>query len=93
MTKQRLKKSKLKAENGKTLPALKVFSESIRYLKNHFEDLLRKTTIRDDFQVYESSWIDVILWVLTVPAIWSDEAKQFMCDAAVQVFIKRILDQ
>lgn len=41
----------------------------------------------------ESSWSDDILWVLTVPAIWTDQAKQFMRDAAIQVFIKRILDQ
>jgi hypothetical protein len=31
------------------------------------------------------SWSGDILWVLTVPAIWSDEAKQFMREAAIQV--------
>lgn len=41
----------------------------------------------------KSSWSDDILWVLTVPAIWTDQAKQFMRDAAIQVFIKRILDK
>lgn len=117
MTKQKLKKLKLSAENGKKLPALKVFSEAIKYLKNHFEALLLKTTIRDDCKESplnsdtsreqrdisvstskqethsersdpnSSSWSDDILWVLTVPAIWSDQAKQFMREAAIQVFI------
>lgn len=45
MTKPKLKKLKLSAENGKKLPALKVFSEAIKYLKNHFEALLLKTNI------------------------------------------------
>lgn len=124
MAKQKLKKLKLSAENGKKLPALKVFSEAIKYLKDHFEALLLKTTIRDDCKgsslnsdtsqeqrhtsvstrkqethsersdsnivdSNDSSWSDDILWVLTVPAIWSDQAKQFMRDAAIQVFIKR----
>ncbi|XP_048746807.2 heat shock 70 kDa protein 12A-like [Ostrea edulis] len=34
------------------------------------------------------SWSDDILWVLTVPAIWSDEAKQFMREAAIQAGIE-----
>lgn len=134
MSGQRLKNFKLIAENGKRLPALKVFSEAIRYLKNHFEDLLRNSTLRknDDqsdcsssssgdkiessdssiknvstsntdtqakfsgpnfTEKNEFSWSDDILWVLTVPAIWTDQAKQFMRDAAIQVFIKRILDK
>ncbi|XP_052690682.1 heat shock 70 kDa protein 12A-like [Crassostrea angulata] len=118
MTKQKLKKLKLSAENGKKLPALKVFSEAIKYLKNHFEALLLKTTIRDDrkenstnsdttreqsdtsvststqetnskrYDPNSSSWSDDILWVLTVPAIWSDQAKQFMREAAIQAGIR-----
>lgn len=130
MSRQRLKNFKLIAENGRRLPALKVFSEAIRYLKKHFEDLLGNSTLREnndqsdcsssssddknessdssrknvstsntDTQAKfsdpnnDSSWSDDILWVLTVPAIWTDQAKQFMRDAAIQVFIKRILDQ
>ncbi|XP_052690632.1 heat shock 70 kDa protein 12A-like [Crassostrea angulata] len=123
MAKQKLKKLKLSAENGKKLPALKVFSEAIKYLKDHFEALLLKTTIRDDCKgsslnsdtsqeqrhtsvstrkqethsersdsnivdSNDSSWSDDILWVLTVPAIWSDQAKQFMRDAAIQAGIR-----
>ena len=33
----------------------------------------------------ESSWSNDILWALTIPAIWSDQAKQFMWEAAIQV--------
>lgn len=120
MPNKKLRNLKLIAENGKKLPALKVFSEAIKYLKNHFEALLKKTTIRDDCKESssnsdtsretfgtsvstgktetqtkrsdpnhtdsnDSSWSNDILWVLTVPAIWSDQAKQLMREAAIQV--------
>ena len=32
--------------------------------------------------------VDLILWVITVPAIWDDKAKRFMREAAEQVAIK-----
>ena len=52
--------------------ALEVFGESIRYLKDH---ALRQLDGPDkDIQ-----------WVLTVPAIWDDSAKQFMRLAAEKV--------
>lgn len=55
---------------GRTLPALDVFSLSIRALKDHLiEELERQGT---------GLKVDEIKWVLTVPAIWSDSAKQFM---------------
>ena len=34
---------------------------------------------------------DDVHWVLTVPAIWSDAAKQFMRTAAIEVIIKLVL--
>lgn len=74
----------IKAANGKSMKALKVFTEALRYLK---DDALRtiaestsgRTFIASDFT-----------WVLTVPAIWDLSAKQFMREAATQVtsFIK-----
>lgn len=120
MPNKKLKNLKLSADNGKKLPALKVFSEAIKYLKNHFEALLERTTISEKSPLNsdtlqetngtsvstgktetqskrsdpyktesnDSSWSDDILWVLTVPAIWSDQAKQFMREAAIQVFMK-----
>ncbi|XP_062588783.1 heat shock 70 kDa protein 12A-like [Saccostrea cucullata] len=102
---QKLKNLKLEAENGKKLPALKVFAEAIFFLKKKFEDLLEKTTLRQEnftstqvksemthrekgVEKEDLSWSTDILWVLTVPAIWSDEGKQFMREAALQVGIK-----
>ncbi|OWF53934.1 heat shock 70 kDa protein 12B-like [Mizuhopecten yessoensis] len=65
----------LKDMNGKQMPALKVFSAILRYLKNHLLGECAK-------QGFESVDTD-IHWVLTVPAIWSEPAKQFMREAAI----------
>ena len=96
----------LETENGVKFPALKVFSEAIKFFKNHFENELENSMLSETStksvssktvsnekekekspSVYsnESSWSNDILWVLTVPAIWSDQAKQFMREAAIQV--------
>lgn len=56
---------------------MKVFSEAIRFLKDNLLDQCEK----DPFNVKA----DDIHWVLTVPAIWDDAAKQFMREAAVNV--------
>ena len=60
------------------MPAKTVFRECINYLK---EQLLN---------VLENKWgttftLDDIHWVLTVPAIWSDAAKEFMRESATEV--------
>ena len=108
----KLQKLQLKAENGVKMPALTVFSEAIKFLKHHFENVLEKSmlsqvdsdtesktngstnsksnklqniTTPKVTEDRESSWSSDILWVLTVPAIWSDQAKQFMREAAIQV--------
>lgn len=57
--------------------ALDVFSLSIQYLKDHFLNKIREQIAELD--------IDDISWVLTVPAIWSDGAKQFMRSSAEKV--------
>ena len=56
--------------------AMKVFSASIKYLKDHFVGKI------ESLKLVETD----IHWVLTVPAIWKDNAKQFMREAAQQVF-------
>ncbi|XP_053373620.1 heat shock 70 kDa protein 12B-like [Mercenaria mercenaria] len=56
------------------MPAINVFSAAIEYLKDHLMKRL-KDRIRD---LHETD----IHWVLTVPAIWHDGAKQFMKEAA-----------
>lgn len=64
--------------SGKELPALYVFAKAIEYMHNH---LLNELKDQDGDEIAEEN----IHWVLTVPAIWDDSAKQFMRDAAKQV--------
>ncbi|XP_045210214.2 heat shock 70 kDa protein 12A-like [Mercenaria mercenaria] len=61
---------------GKALQAKTVFSLSIRYLKDDLMDMSKRQLL--DQHLMETD----IHWVLTVPAIWNDVAKQFMRDAA-----------
>ncbi|KAL3879592.1 hypothetical protein ACJMK2_031881 [Sinanodonta woodiana] len=69
----------LEDETQKSLPAKTVFSLVICYLK---EDMLKNSKVRlSSGHISE----DDITWVLTVPAIWTDAAKQFMREAAVEV--------
>ena len=64
--------------NGHKMNAMKVFSESMKYLKDHFVEKIESRITN----LVETD----IHWVLTVPAIWKDNAKQFMREAAQQVF-------
>ncbi|XP_041272562.1 heat shock 70 kDa protein 12A-like [Onychostruthus taczanowskii] len=72
---------KLKATNGKLLPALTVFSESLRYMKEHALNTIKEASFHT---VYDQ---EEITWVITVPAIWSAAAKQFMRLAAKEAGI------
>ena len=67
----------LKDANGHTMNAMKVFSESIKYLKDYFVEKSKSVENLEETDIH---------WVLTVPAIWKDNAKQFMREAAQQVF-------
>lgn len=53
-----------------------VFSLSIKFLKDHLFN-----SLSDNFSDIQK---DDIHYVLTVPAIWDDNAKQFMREAAVK---------
>ncbi|XP_060065880.1 heat shock 70 kDa protein 12A-like [Ylistrum balloti] len=70
---------KLKSSNGKEMTAMKVFTCSIRFLKDHLLDSCKNRGV--DVSMSE------IRWVLTIPAIWNDRAKQFMRECAVQAGI------
>ena len=59
---------------GKSVPAMKVFGTSIKALMDH----LCLTFTERGFEIEPMD----IRWVLTVPAIWSDAAKQFMRKSA-----------
>ncbi|VDI64149.1 Hypothetical predicted protein, partial [Mytilus galloprovincialis] len=67
----------LEDDKGKLLPAMKVISESIKFMREH----LMRTLSKKGQDVIRPNEIN---WVLTVPAIWSDAAKQFMREAAVK---------
>ncbi|XP_060608535.1 heat shock 70 kDa protein 12A-like [Ruditapes philippinarum] len=69
----------LSDDQGNRMPALDVFSEAIKYLKDHLMKRLRD-------RIGELRDTD-IHWVLTVPAIWHDGAKQFMKEAAAKAGI------
>ena len=62
---------------GKALSAVDVFTLSIKALVDHLLSMLNKQgkiIHNDDVQ-----------WILTVPAIWTDTAKQFMRTSAEKV--------
>lgn len=67
----------LEADEGGSMPALIVFSDVIRYLKRSIIEHIRqlKSDVIDDD----------VRWVVTVPAIWNDEARKFMIKASVKV--------
>lgn len=66
---------------GKKMRAMDIFSISIKYLKN---TMLKTMNIRLADGTFSEKDID---FVLTVPAIWGDEAKLFMREAALQAGI------
>lgn len=57
------------------MPAKVIFSMAIRYLRKHLLDMAQKQVLSDVTE-------DLIGWVITVPAIWDEGAKQFMREAA-----------
>ena len=66
---------------GKRAKALMVFSMSIKYMKDKIMAQLNTETV--------NIGIDDVKFVLTIPAIWEDDAKQFMRKAAEEVNIQR----
>lgn len=74
---------------GQTLPAIDVFALSIQALKDHLERSIKMKNISLDNERTK--------WVLTVPAMWTDRAKQFMrestelvCTHKTRIFIKHL---
>ena len=67
---------KIKAANGETLPAREVIAISLREMKSMILESLKETI---------GYAVDKILWIVTVPAIWSPGAKQIMREAANEV--------
>lgn len=62
----------------KELPAMGVFTYFIKYLKDEFVEKFQ----RRNLQVTILPLDENVTWVLTMPAIWDEPAKQFMEEAA-----------
>lgn len=71
------KKTELQAANGKKMAALAVFGHSLRFFKNH---ALEQLSEQCDTKIPDEN----VRWVVTVPALWRQTAKQFMRMAAYQ---------
>ncbi|KAK9508986.1 hypothetical protein O3M35_006410 [Rhynocoris fuscipes] len=65
------RESKVSALNGKNVSALLVFSHTLRYMKDH---VLKELNDQGSYPR--------IRWVITVPALWTQQAKQFVREAA-----------
>ena len=65
--------------NGKRAEAKTVFAHSVKFQMDEAVNFIRLETRDDGFKA------DDIKWVLTVPAIWTPRAKQFMREAAYEV--------
>lgn len=72
----------LEASNGQRVLAYLVFGHALRYFK---DSCLR--AINESLVGREAITIGEIQWVITVPAIWRQSAKQFMRYAATEVCI------
>lgn len=72
--------TQLTAANGKNVDALVVFSLSLKYIKDKAIEIIQERTGDREYTAKD------IQWVLTVPAIWTPAAKQFMREAAYQVW-------
>ena len=69
----------VKRIDGREMPLMKVISETLRFIADKALNKLKET-------IGELPK-EKIRWVLTVPALWSEEHKMFMRKAAVQAEI------
>ncbi|XP_056008676.1 heat shock 70 kDa protein 12B-like isoform X2 [Ostrea edulis] len=76
-----LEELNLKDDQGKTKPAVTIFADSIRYLKNEMLAEFKKQGL--------STLLDEVRFVVTVPAIWDDRSRGFMISAAVEAGIQQ----
>ncbi|CAH1784619.1 unnamed protein product [Owenia fusiformis] len=70
----------IKASNGKLVPALTIFSYALRFFREH---ALQELSDQSSTKILNED----VRWVITVPAIWKAEAKQFMREAAYKAGI------
>jgi len=70
------------AKNKKELPAIKVISKLLKYFKDEFFAVY--TSLQEDSKLKLPA-ISRIMWIITVPAIWSLAARKIMKSAAIMV--------
>ncbi|XP_010220032.1 PREDICTED: heat shock 70 kDa protein 12B-like [Tinamus guttatus] len=70
--------TELEAVNGRKVRALEVFAHALRFFKQHAVQELQE-------QCPALPESGAVRWVITVPAIWKQPAKQFMREAAYEV--------
>ena len=68
----------LKDKTGKTCSAVEVFTLSIKAFVDRLMKKLEK-------KIGKMLLYDDILWVLTVPSVWTDSAKQLIRESAEKV--------
>ena len=61
-----------------------VFIAQLKFLKEKAADFMKQTFKRKKRIKYDEKTFTDVQWILTVPAIWSDKAKQQMKDWAVK---------
>lgn len=69
----------LEASNGKDVRAVTVFAHCIRFLRDEALKLIRQETGDENHSVED------VLWVLTVPVMWTAGSKQLIREAAYEV--------
>lgn len=70
----------VKSIDGREMPLMTVIAESLRFISN-------KALAKLEEQIGKGIQKNKIRWVLTVPALWSEEHKLFMRKAAVEAGI------
>ena len=76
--------SDLSDENGNLMNALEVFSVALLEIKQNILKHMNQSTAAP--KTIDADDID---WVVTIPAIWTDEARQFMREAAAKAGLNR----
>ncbi|GFR33493.1 heat shock 70 kDa protein 12A [Trichonephila clavata] len=72
--------TEIAAANGKRMPAVTVFAHALRYFKDH---AIQELSDQSATKILNED----VRWVVTVPAIWKQPAKQFMRAAAYKAGI------
>ena len=68
----------IEAANGKSLPAVDVFAMALKFIKDKALEQINK----EDISCLPNKRIQ---WIITIPTIWTDVAKDVMRKAAKKV--------